>query len=361
MRRREFIAGLGGAAAWPLAARAQQRTVPVIGFLAVGPNGPKRWGASLSQGLKEAGYVEGQNVAIEYRGGPANVNRLAELAAELVQQHAAVILTSNDGPALAAKRATSTIPIVFFNIGSDPVTLGLVERLNRPGGNVTGATFDNPSDVAKGLDFLCQLVPTAMTVAYLVRSRTFLSFEEQKNSLAAVAGALGRQLIVVESPRDDELGHAFATVVERGAGVVVVGPFLGSSVVPFAAQYKIPATYSGRRFALEGGLMSYSRDPADEIRIATSLVGQILDGAIPANLPVRRSSKFKFVINLKTAKELRLDVPLHLLVGADEVIESDGGISSHGSAPTEARAEAAKAAQRAGVEHASQWHRPHPA
>jgi putative tryptophan/tyrosine transport system substrate-binding protein len=321
MRRRKFIASLGGAVTWSMAARAQKRTMPVIGFLAVGPNGPNRWGASFFQGLKEAGYVDGRNVAIEYRGGPLRIDRLTELAKELVHQPVAVILTSNDGPALAAKRATSTIPIVFFNIGSDPVTLGLIESLNRPGGNVTGATFDNPRDVTKGLDLLCQLVPTAMTVAYLVRGRTLLSFEEQKNSLAAAAGAHGRQLIVVECPRDEELGHAFATVVERGAGAVVVGPFLGSSVVSFAAQYKMPATYSGRGFALEGGLMSYGRDFADQIRIATSLVGQILDGAIPANLPIRRSSKFKFVINLKTAKELGLDVPLHLLVGADEVIE----------------------------------------
>jgi putative tryptophan/tyrosine transport system substrate-binding protein len=239
------------------------------------------------------------------------------LAKELVHPQVAVILTSNDGSALAAKRATSTIPIVFFNIGSDPVTLGLIESLNRPGGNLTGATFDNPRDVTKGLDLLCQLVPTAMTVAYLVRSRTLLSFEEQKNSLAAVAGAHGRQLIVVECPRDDELGHAFATLVELGNGAVVVGPFLGSSVVSVAAQYKIPI--SG--FASLGGLISYGRDFADQIRIATSLVGQILDGAIPANLPVRRSSKVKFVINLKTAKELGLEVPQHLLALADEVIE----------------------------------------
>jgi putative tryptophan/tyrosine transport system substrate-binding protein len=317
MRRREFIAGLGGAMAWPVAARAQKRTMPVIGFLAVGPNGPNRWGASFYQGLKEAGYVEGQNLAIEYRGGPGNVNRLSELAAELVQQQVAVILTANDGAALAAKRATSTIPIVFFNIGSDPVTLGLIESLNRPGGNVTGATFDNPRLVAKRLDLLCQLVPTAMTVAYLVRSRTLLSFEEQKNSLAAAAAALGRQLIVVECPRDDELGHAFATIIERGAGAVVVGPFIERSVVSFAAQYKIPIC----GFASRGGLMSYSHDFTDQIRIATSLVGQILDGAIPANLPVRRSSKFNFVLNLRTAKELGLDVPRRLLAFADEVIE----------------------------------------
>ena len=321
MKRREFIAGLGGTVAWPLAGRAQQPKMPVIGFLAVGPNGPKRWGAPFYQGLKEAGYVEGQNVAIEYRGGPANRNRLSELAKELVQQRVAVILTSNDGAALGAKRATSTIPIVFFSIGSDPITLGLVASLSQPGGNVTGATFDSPRTVAKSLDLLCQLVPTAMTVAHLVRRRTLLEFEELNSALAATASALGRQLIVVECPRDDELGHAFATAVERGAGAVIVGSFFNATVVPFAAQYRIPATYRGRGFVSQGGLMSYGQDFADQIHLATGLVGQILDGALPANLPVRMSTKFNFVINLRTAKELGLDVPPHLLVLADEVIE----------------------------------------
>jgi putative ABC transport system substrate-binding protein len=321
IRRREFIAVLGGLVAWPAAAHAQQRAVPVIGFLAAGLNGPNRWGAPFHQGLKEAGYVEGQNVAIEYRGGVPGSGQFNEIATEIVRRQVAVILTSNDGPALASKRATSAIPIVFFNIGSDPVTLGLVASLNRPGGNVTGVSFDTPQLVAKGFDLLCQLVPTAATVAYLTRSRTFLSFEEQINSLAATASALGRQLIVVECRSDDELGHAFATVVERGAGAVIVGPGFENTVVPFAAQYKIPAMYNGRRFVLRGGLMSYTRDAADQIRIATSLVGQILNGAIPANLPVRASTKFDFVINLKTAKELSLDVPRRLLVLADEVIE----------------------------------------
>jgi putative tryptophan/tyrosine transport system substrate-binding protein len=324
MRRREFIAGLG-AAAWPLAARAQTRTTPVIGYL-FGAVGPRRLGASFDQGLKETGYVEGQNLAIKYRGGPANLtgpanlNRLSELATELVQQQVAVILTANDVPALAAKRATSTIPIVFFNIGSDPVKLGLVASINQPGGNVTGAAFDNPRITAKRLDLLCQLVPTATTVAYLVRSRTLVSFEELNSSLAETASALGRQLIVVECPRDEELGHAFATVIERGARAVIVGPLFRPTVVPFAAQYKIPAIYTGG-FASRGGLMSYGYDFADEIRLAAGLVGQILNGAIPANLPVRSSTKFNFVINLKTAKELGLDVPNHLLALADEVIE----------------------------------------
>jgi putative ABC transport system substrate-binding protein len=319
IRRREFIAGLGGAAAWPLAARAQQPKVPVIGFLALGQNGPNRWGAPFHQALREAGYVEGQNVAIQYRGGTPS--HFDEMAIELVRQQVAVILTSNDGPALAAKRATSTTPIVFFNVGSDPVTLGLVASLNRPGGNVTGASSDSPQVEAKRLDLLCQLVPTAATVAYLVRSQTLLSFQEQKISLAAAASALGRQLIVVECPIDDRLGDAFATVTERGAGAVIVGPLFGTTVVPFAAQHKIPAMYRDRGSPSRGGLTSYRLDLADEIRIATGLVGQILHGANPVDLPVRISTKFNFVINLNTAKALGLTIPPNLLALADEVIE----------------------------------------
>jgi putative tryptophan/tyrosine transport system substrate-binding protein len=320
MRRRDFIAGLGSAAAWPVVARAQRAVIPVVGFLAVGANGPNRWGASFYQGLKEAGYVEGQNVAIEYRGGPPRIDPLRELATELVGRQVAVILTSNDGPALAAKRATSAIPIVFFNIGSDPVKLGLVASIGRPGGNVTGASFDNPQLVAKSFDLLCQLVPTVETVAYLTNSPNLLSFEEVKNSLVAAAGALGRQLIIVECRSNDGLGHAFATIAERGAGAVIVGTLFGVSadaIVSLAAQYKIPV--SG--FASRGGLMSYTSDFADQTRIAAGLVGQILNGAMPADLPVRRSTKFHFVINLKTAKQLGLNVPQHLLVFANELIE----------------------------------------
>jgi len=325
MRRRDFIAGLGGAATRPLAGRAQRARIPVIGFLTVEPNDANRWGASFHEGLKEAGYVEGQNLAIDYRGGVdklpprLRMDRLRELATELVRLQVAVILTSNDGPAVTAKRATSTIPIVFFNIGSDPVTLGLVASINRPGGNVTGASFDSPQLVAKGFDLLCQLVPTAETVAYLTNGALF-SFEETKNSLVAAAGELGRQLIIVECPSEDELGHSFATIVERGAGAVIAGPLIGVSadaIVSLAAQHKIPL--SG--FPSRGGLMSYGVDFADQIRIAAGLVGQILNGAIPADLPVRRFTKFRFVINLRTAKQLNLSVPQHLVARADEVIE----------------------------------------
>jgi putative ABC transport system substrate-binding protein len=324
MDRRDFITILGSAAAaWPLSARAQQAVIPVIGFLARGPNGPNRLGASFYQGLKEAGYVEGQNVTIEYRGGPPNVDRMRELATELVRRQVAVILTASDGAALGAKRATSAIPIVFFSIGSDPLKLGLAASINRPGGNVTGVGFGRAEVAGKRLDLLCHLVPGARVVAYL-SSGPSLSFEEEKDALVAAASALGRELIVIVCRRNDELGHSFAAMVERGADALTVGFMPGipvDAVVSFAAQYKIPAMYYDHEFALRGGLVSYSADFADQARIAAGLVGQILNGAMPTDLPIRKSTKFDFAINLKTAKALGLEIPRALLALADEVIE----------------------------------------
>jgi putative ABC transport system substrate-binding protein len=260
-------------------------------------------------------------VTIEYRGGPPRLDPLRELVIELIRREVAVIVTANDGPALAAKRATSTIPIVFFDIGSDPVTLRLVASINRPGGNVTGASFDAPQLVAKRFDLLCQLVPTAETVAYLTNGRNLLSFEEVRTSLVAAAGARNRQLIVVECRSNDELGNSFATIVERGAGAVVAGTLFGvnaDAIVSLAVRHKIPL--SG--FASRGGLMSFEPDLADQMLIVAGLVGKILKGAKPADLPVRRSTKFHFVINLQTAKQLGLSVPQHFLVQADELIGS---------------------------------------
>jgi putative ABC transport system substrate-binding protein len=220
---------------------------------------------------------------------------------------------------VAAKRATSTIPIVFFNIGSDPKTLGLVDSINRPGGNVTGASLDSPQIAAKQLELLCQLVPTAETVAYLSNGPTLLSFEEVKNALVAAAERARRQLVIVECRSNDGLGAAFATIVERGAGAIMAGTLFGVSgdaVLSLASQYKIPV--SG---ATQGALMNYTTDFADQTRIAAALVGQILKGAVPADLPVRRSLKFHFMINLKTAKALGLTIPEALVAAADEVIE----------------------------------------
>jgi putative ABC transport system substrate-binding protein len=299
MRRREFITLLGGAAvAWPLAAGAQRRSVPVVGFLAAGANGPNRWGPVFQQGLKETGYVEGQNVVVDYRGGPPRL--ASELATEFVRRQVTVILTSNDGPAVAAKRATSTIPIVFFNIFSDPEKLGLVASVSRPGGNVTGVGFGHAQLAVKRLDLLTQLVPTVSTIAYLAKAPS-LSFEEEKGALVAAAAALGRQLVIVDCHTDDELEQCFAAMIERGAGAATIGSFtLGlseSKMLSLATEFKIPIMYPYRGFALRGGLMSYNEDPAEHIRIAANMVGQILNGAMPADLPVRRPSKFDFVIN----------------------------------------------------------------
>jgi putative tryptophan/tyrosine transport system substrate-binding protein len=319
--RRKLLHLAAGAAALPVAARAQRPVIPVIGFLARGANGPNRLGPSFYRGLKETGYVEGQNVAIEYRGGPPN--RLTELATELVLQQVAVILTSSDGAAQAAKRATSTIPIVFFSIGSDPVSLGLVASISRPGGNVTGVGYGRTETAAKRLDLLCQLVPRATTVAYL-SSGPSLSFEEEKDKLVAAASELGRELIVIVCRSNDELGRSFTAMVERGVGALTLGFIPGvreDAVVSFAAQYKIPAIYYQRSFALRGGLMSYNAGIADQGRQAAGLVGQILNGAMPTDLPVRKSAKFDFAINLKTAKQLGLEIPIHLQILANELIE----------------------------------------
>jgi putative ABC transport system substrate-binding protein len=236
-----------------------------------------------------------------------------------------VILAQAAGPALAAKSATSTIPIVFFGIGADPVELGLVKSINRPDANVTGVGFNNTS--AKSLDLLCQLVPAATTIAYLSGGPSFLAFKVERPELIAAAGALGRQLIDVECLSLDKLRKSFESILESIAGAVTVSgipPFFRSDVldeiVGLAALHKIPAMYSSRAFPARGGLMSYSQDPVDSFRIAVGLVGEILKGAKPADVPVRNSTKFDFVVNPKTAKELGLEVPQGLLVFANELI-----------------------------------------
>jgi putative tryptophan/tyrosine transport system substrate-binding protein len=326
MRRREFIAGLGGAAAWPIGVRAQDTAIPVVGVISALANAnASGFSRLLHEGLKQAGYVEGQNVMFEYRweATATGLARLQELATDLVRRHVTVILAQAAGPALAAKSATSTIPIVFCGIGGDPVELGLVDSINRPGANITGAGFDSP--VVKRLDLLCQLVPAATTIAYLSGGPSFLAYKTERPKLIAAAGALRRQLVDVECPSRDKLRQSFESVIDSGAGAVIVSaipPFVNSvdEVISLAALHKIPASYPGRGFAVRGGLMSYSEDIADSFRIAVGLVGEILKGAKPADLPVRNSSKFDFVINLKTAKQLGLEVPERLLVFANELI-----------------------------------------
>jgi len=330
MRRRKFITLLGGAAAWPLAARAQQSAMPVIGFLDIRSAAENtRLIAEFRQGLAEAGYVEGRNVAIEFRWAEGHYDRLPALAGDLVRRQAAVIVATGAlGTALAAKAATSTIPIVFMQ-GADPVKYGLVASFNRPGGNVTGVVFRSIEIASKRLDFLSELVPQATTVAYLSGGASFLTFEEQKSNMLAAANTLRRQVIVLECRSEGDFDAAFASLVERGAGAFIVGVFPlfyelrnRDRIIALAAHHKLPAMYPHRMYPVAGGLMSYSTDARDYREVGVNYVGRILKGANPADLPVRQGTKFNLAINLKTAKTLGLlTIPQTLLVAASEVIE----------------------------------------
>ena len=316
MRRRDFIAGLGGATAWPIGSRAQDAAVVVGVISPFADANAARFSRFLREALK-------RDVIVEYRGEANGRARQEELANDLVRRHVTVILAQAGGPALAAKNATSSIPIVFFGIGADPVELGLVTSISRPEANVTGVGFNNTS--AKSLDLLCKLVPAQTTIAYLSGGPSFLSFKVERPELIAAAGALGRHLIDVEVPGLDKFRKSFEIIIGSGAGAVIVSaipPFANhmDEIISLANLHKIPAMYPSRVFALRGGLMSYSQDPVDSFRIAVGLVGEILKGAKPADLPVRNSSKFDLVINLKTAKELDLEVPQGLLVFANELI-----------------------------------------
>jgi putative ABC transport system substrate-binding protein len=326
LRRREFITFLGGATvAWPLAARAQP-AMPVIGFLHVAfPDPYTQQLVAFRQGLKQSGYVEGQNVAIEYRWANNENDRLPELAADLVRRQVALIVAVGGAPsALAAKAATSTIPIILV-FGADPVQLGLVASLNQPGGNVTGVTFLTTELMAKRLELLRELIPQATTVAYLADLRSVVG-QEMLHGMLAAAGMLGRQIVVVEARSDRDFEPAFATFVERQAGALVIGASSlfdsnRDQLVALAARHKMPAIYQTREYVLDGGLMSYGASYGDAYRLGGLYVGQILKGEKPANLPVQQATKVELVINLKTAKALGLEVPLSLMIRADEMIE----------------------------------------
>jgi putative ABC transport system substrate-binding protein len=324
MMRRRFITLLGGAAAWPLAARAQQGAMPVIGFLDAASAAERTdYMAAFRQGLAQAGYVDGQNVAFEYRWAEGRYDRLPELAADLVRRPLSVIVTpGTTAAAQAAKAATATIPIVF-GVGGDPIQLGLVASLNRPGGNATGVNFFTTDLVAKRMELFRELVPGAKRVAVLLNPTDHSNDSALRDVETA---AIGQQVLAFEAATGREIYAAFAALAREKVDALFVsgGTFFSTRRVQLAvlaARYAVPASYSQRNFVEAGGLMSYGTPLADVWRQVGLYTGRILKGAKPTDLPVMQPTKFELAINLNTARALRFDVPPMLLARADEVIE----------------------------------------
>jgi putative ABC transport system substrate-binding protein len=328
MRRRECITLLGGAAAWPLGARAQQAAMPVIGFLHPASAGLEGFAPQLlafHRGLGELGFVEGRNLSIEYRWANDQYERLPALAAELVQRQVAVIaVPAGTSAVLAAKAATQRIPIVF-NIGSDPIDMGLVASLSRPGGNLTGVTILSVPLVAKRLELLHELAPTASMIGLLVNPTNSYAAPETK-MVQVAATTLGLQVVVVNASKENDLDGAIATILQQGAGALLVGADV--TFIPWrdrfaalAARHRLIVSYGYREFAAAGGLVSYGTNRADSYRLVGVYTGRILKGESPADLPVHQAARFELVLNLKAAKTIGLDLPTSLLLRADEVIE----------------------------------------
>ena len=326
VRRREFLGALGSAVAWPLAARAQQPAMPVVGYL--DSRSPEAVGDRLRgfrQGLKENGYIENENVAIVYRWAENQLNRLQELATDLVRRRVTVIVTAGPPPTFAAKAATTTIPIIFL-VGDDPVRLGLVASLARPGGNMTGINAFNAELAAKRLELLRELVPRAARIALLVNPADVAITETQVQEVETAARAIGVQVQVFNADTSPEIDAVFETIGRERPDAIFVGvsPFLNGrrvQLTQLAAFHRLPAIYAVRDYTEVGGLMSYGSDIFDGFRQMGVYTGRILKGATPTDLPVVQSSKFELVINAQTARMLGLTVPPSLLALADEVIE----------------------------------------
>jgi putative tryptophan/tyrosine transport system substrate-binding protein len=327
MQRRQFITLLGGAAAaWPLAAHAQQPTLPVVGFLnAASAQNYTRQLAAFLKGLGESGYVDGRNVAVEYRWAEGQNDRLPAMAADLVHRRVAVIAATSTPAALAAKAATTTIPI-SFELGSDPVQLGLVASLSRPGGNVTGVTNANMGIAPKRLQLLHELLPTARIMALLVNPAEPALAETYTKEVQAAARNFGLELHVLNATSEGDIDVAFSKLTQLRAGGLVIGggAFFTSRTEQLAAlsvRHAVPAIYYNRRFAVAGGLLSYGADSTDAYRLAGIYTGRVLKGDNPADLPVQQATKVELYINLKTAKVLGLTIPNTLIGRADEVFE----------------------------------------